>query len=370
MEGSSLTLPKLPLRRCLQDISNSSEPNLPSAAVVDFPLDKKGKKQRVYQLRPRKPSTVWTTEDDETLQAAVEKFKGGNWKKIAASLPNRSDDQCLHRWQKVLRPTLVKGYWNKEEDDELLELVHKFGTKSWAAIARSLPGRTGKQCRESCVSKMVLIYMFPYLIFSAKYTIDGNFEVHVWCNHLHPQTKKEPWSEDEDLMLFLGHQKFGNRWAEITKLLPGRSSNGIKNRWNKTMTKRADAMEDYSEKWINRNTFGDMLSLTDDVNPKELEASQDLLALNGQANIDLQASNAAEDLLALNGQANIDLQDSNAAEDLLALNGQANIDLQDSNAAEHLLALNGQVNIYLQDSNAAEDLLALNSDFGLAVGSR
>ncbi|BBN11570.1 protein MpR2R3-MYB16 [Marchantia polymorpha subsp. ruderalis] len=179
MEGSSLTLPKLPLRRCLQDISNSSEPNLPSAAVVDFPLDKKGKKQRVYQLRPRKPSTVWTTEDDETLQAAVEKFKGGNWKKIAASLPNRSDDQCLHRWQKVLRPTLVKGYWNKEEDDELLELVHKFGTKSWAAIARSLPGRTGKQCRESCVSKMVLIYMFPYLIFSAKYTIDGNFEVHV-----------------------------------------------------------------------------------------------------------------------------------------------------------------------------------------------
>jgi hypothetical protein len=32
----------------------------------------------------------------------------------AAYLPGRTDVQCLHHWQKVLNPELVKGYWTKE----------------------------------------------------------------------------------------------------------------------------------------------------------------------------------------------------------------------------------------------------------------
>jgi myb proto-oncogene protein len=42
--------------------------------------------------------------------------KGKNWKKIAEFFSERTDVQCLHRWQKVLNPSLVKGPWTEEED--------------------------------------------------------------------------------------------------------------------------------------------------------------------------------------------------------------------------------------------------------------
>nr|GFC06496.1 transcription factor MYB3R-5-like [Tanacetum cinerariifolium] len=85
---------------------------------------------------------------DSTLAEVVKKFNGRNWKKIAESIPGRSDVQCLHRWQKVLNPELVKGPWTKEEDDRIKELVEKYGCKKWSLIANHLAGRIGKQCRE------------------------------------------------------------------------------------------------------------------------------------------------------------------------------------------------------------------------------
>lgn len=51
----------------------------------------------------------WTIEEDEKLRKAVAEFGGRNWKKIAEQIPDRTDVQCLHRWQKVLRPGLIKG---------------------------------------------------------------------------------------------------------------------------------------------------------------------------------------------------------------------------------------------------------------------
>lgn len=56
----------------------------------------------------------WTSEEDETLREAVQKHSGRNWKKISDCLEGRTDVQCLHRWQKVLRPGLIKGPWTKE----------------------------------------------------------------------------------------------------------------------------------------------------------------------------------------------------------------------------------------------------------------
>ena len=39
-----------------------------------------------------------------------------NWKRIAERLDCRTDVQCLHRWQKVLNPEMIKGPWTEEED--------------------------------------------------------------------------------------------------------------------------------------------------------------------------------------------------------------------------------------------------------------
>ncbi|XP_074344827.1 transcription factor MYB3R-1-like isoform X2 [Apium graveolens] len=174
--------------------------------------------QRVRPLHgrtsgPTRRSTKgqWTPEEDEILRQAVQRFNGKNWKKIAECFKERTDVQCLHRWQKVLNPELVKGPWSKEEDDIIIQLVEQIGPKKWSTIAQHLPGRIGKQCRER------------------------------WHNHLNPSINKDAWTIEEEIALVRAHQVYGNKWAELSKYLPGRSDNAIKNHWNSSVKKKADS---------------------------------------------------------------------------------------------------------------------------------
>jgi hypothetical protein len=58
-----------------------------------------------------------------------------NWKRISLEFffDKRTDVQCLHRWQKVLRPGLVKGPWTKEEDEMIIASIQK-GISKWSEI--------------------------------------------------------------------------------------------------------------------------------------------------------------------------------------------------------------------------------------------
>ena len=79
------------------------------------------------------------------------------------------------------------------------------GPGNWTAIAERLPGRSSKSCRLR------------------------------WCNQLNPTVKRGPFTPEEDSQILQAHSVHGNKWAVISRSMPGRTDNQVKNRFNSTL---------------------------------------------------------------------------------------------------------------------------------------
>jgi len=143
---------------------------------------------------------MWTEEEDNLLRRAIEKY-GEDWTEVVREVPGRNKLQCVQRWKKTLRPGLTKGPWKPEEDALLLKVMSEEMEGDWQAIARRVPGRNAKQCKER------------------------------WTLNLNPEINHGPWTPEEDESLVELHAEIGGKWSILAKRLPGRTEHAIKTRF-------------------------------------------------------------------------------------------------------------------------------------------
>lgn len=96
----------------------------------------------------RKKTRTWSAEEDNRLIMGVYKFGVDNWNSIALFVGHsRNRSQCSQRWIRVLDPRISKAPWSEEENNQLMALVKKYGTKMWVKVASEMERRSDVQCR-------------------------------------------------------------------------------------------------------------------------------------------------------------------------------------------------------------------------------
>jgi hypothetical protein len=98
-------------------------------------------------------------------------------------------------------PGRYKRKFTATEDLALRDVVSRYGVGDWAVIAKHMPDRNPRQCRER------------------------------WNNYLSPGLLNLPWTPAEDLLLDAKFAEFGSMWDVIRTFFPLRSRNAIRNHW-------------------------------------------------------------------------------------------------------------------------------------------
>ncbi|PGH15531.1 hypothetical protein AJ79_02313 [Helicocarpus griseus UAMH5409] len=151
----------------------------------------------------------WTPDEDRVLRDYAEDCTGTiDWTGIARQLPDRSNKDCRNRWMKI-NSKWSRGAWTDEENKRLARGIKAHGCR-WTAVSEAVRTRSPDQCSKH------------------------------WRNSLDPDIVRGGWSHQEDEALMFAACIHGNDWKRIGECyLPNRSSLDLSNRYN-LLIRRSD----------------------------------------------------------------------------------------------------------------------------------
>jgi len=149
------------------------------------------------KIQKKKLANKWSDAEYTSLIGLVRNH-GEDWAKISSRLQNKTPKQCMQKFKNSQR-SAKKGNWTADEDQLLLAWVNEHGATKWTECSKMIRGRCGKQCRER------------------------------WVNILNPEVKKGNWSDHEQEIIFENLATYMTSWSSMSKILPGRTENSIKN---------------------------------------------------------------------------------------------------------------------------------------------
>lgn len=176
--------PQLPLEIALEyRVKNCFQPNMETSIMGTLTTDVFKTNQRIYPI-PQ-------LDESKKLDLSI-KIDDKNSIMSQRNHTNPHNSYHLNSRKK----------FSPEEDAQLKKLVSQFGPKKWEFIARYLPGRTGRQCRDR------------------------------YQNYLVPGFYSGQWTKEEDDLLYQKYSEIGPAWSKLSVFFPNRSANAIKNHWN------------------------------------------------------------------------------------------------------------------------------------------
>lgn len=157
---------------------------------------------------------------------------------------------------------IQKNIFSIQEDTLLISLVDQMGDKNWLGISKKMKemnyDRNSRQCRDR------------------------------YMHYLDPKMHNDVnWSPEEDDLLLLTVEKYGNKWKYMESLFAGRSEVSLRNRYRKLQRKKSKEERKGEKK--KKNIMSDSFSFLDDI--KTTSKKRSSTVKNKEANKPLQKNN-------------------------------------------------------------------------------